>query len=315
MATHRWRLAAVLAVGLLAVPAAQARFPKPQGYVNDFARVLDGETRAALDERLRAVEKKTSAEVVLATVTSLDGMSVEEYANRMFAEWGVGKKKQDNGVLVVVAPSEREMRIEVGYGLEGILPDGLAGQVIRESFIPRFRDDDYAGGVRAGMLRVAAIVEARHVLTDEERAALDGDGSSDLPLWALLPFLGIFVAVGGLAIGVGLSAKVFFLLIFGGLFLIPLLIGLALAFLPALSTLVPLAVGMAVFGFRMGRRPSWRADARGGSAAKTGSGWIMGGSGSSSSGSGSDWGSGGSSSSGGSFGGGSSGGGGASGRW
>ena len=78
-------------------------------------------------------------------------MSVEEYANRLFKEWGVGQAKQDNGVLVLVAPNEREMRIEVGYGLEGVLPDGLAGQIIRDDFTPRFRDNDYSGGIRDGV--------------------------------------------------------------------------------------------------------------------------------------------------------------------
>ena len=107
--------------------------------------------RPSIDRRLDQLEQQTSSEIAVATVESLDGMSVEEYANRLFKEWGVGQAKQDNGVLVLVAPNEREMRIEVGYGLEGVLPDGLAGQVIRDDFTPRFRENDYSGGIRNGV--------------------------------------------------------------------------------------------------------------------------------------------------------------------
>ena len=126
---------------------AQGALPKPTGHVNDFAGILDAPTRDALEQRLKDVEAKTSSEIAVATVKSLDGMSVEEYANRLFKEWGVGQAKTDNGVLILVAPNEREMRIEVGYGLEGVLPDGLAGEIRDEQFLPRFRDNDYAGGI------------------------------------------------------------------------------------------------------------------------------------------------------------------------
>ncbi len=104
----------------------------------------------------------------MATVPSLNGMSVEEYANKLFAEWGIGQKGKDNGVLVLVAPSERKIRIEVGYGLEPILPDGLAGSIIRDQFIPAFRKSDYQSGVLDGVRRVAAIVRRGQVV-DRER--------------------------------------------------------------------------------------------------------------------------------------------------
>ena len=110
------------------------------------------------------------------TVPSLEGIPVEDYAVRLFKEWGIGQAKQDNGVLVLVAPNEREMRIEVGYGLEGILPDGLAGQIIRDQFIPRFRDNDYNGGIRDGVARVVEIVEKQQVLTAEELAKFNEIG-------------------------------------------------------------------------------------------------------------------------------------------
>ena len=301
-------LAVCLASSLL---LARADFPKATGFVNDFANLLDVPAREALDRQLRTVEKETTAEIVLVTVSSLDGMTVEEYANKLFKEWGIGKKKEDNGVLVLVAPTEREMRIEVGYGLEGVLPDGLAGEIIRNQFTPRFKEGNYPGGIRAGVGRVAAVVRARHVLTPQEREALNRADQG--PWWVLIPFLSVFVGIGAFAIGLGLRTKTFFGIIFGLLFAgIPLLIGMAIFFTISMFTLAPLFLALFVVGFRKGAMLKWRN-----TAGTKGTGWTMGGGGSSGgSSSGSGWSSGGGSSSSGSgFGGGSSGGGGASGKW
>ena len=289
-------------------------FPKPAGRISDFANVIDAATRAALDQRIDQLEQKTSSEIAVATVTSLDGMEVEEYANKLFKAWGVGQAKQDNGVLVLVAPNERAMRIEVGYGLEGVLPDGLAGQVIREDFLPRFRDNDYSGGIRNGVNRVIDIVEKHQVLTPEELAKFNESNSGDTPpYWIIIPFFGLFVTIGFSMLGIGLRSKVGFPVLFGGVFGgMPLLMSLAVIGRVALWTLVPWAVVMFLNGFRLGARPSWsepfRGSGKGGKGGSSG-GWVMGG------GSGSGGSSSSSSSSSGSFGGGSSGGGGASGRW
>jgi uncharacterized protein len=299
---------------LLLPPFASAQsFPRPTGRVNDFANVIDPAVEAEIDRRLDVLEQQSSSEIAVATVESLDGMSVEEYANRLFKAWGVGQAKQDNGVLVLVAPNEREMRIEVGYGLEGVLPDGLAGQIIRDNFTPRFRDGDYSGGIRDGVARVADIVEKHQVLTAEELAQFnESSGGENVPWFIGVPFFGAFVAIGFGMIGVGLRTKTGFGLLFGSLFGgMPLLMSLAFMGRLALFTLVPLAIGMFVVGYRLGARKAWR-DAFRQSGKKGGGsssgGWTMGGGGSSGS-------SGSSSSSSSSFGGGSSGGGGASGRW
>ena len=231
----------------------------------------------------------------------------------MFKEWGIGQAKQDNGVLVLVAPNEREMRIEVGYGLEGILPDGLAGQIVRDQFIPRFRDNDYNAGIRDGVARVVEVVEKQQVLTAEELAKFNESGANDAPAWVIIPFMGLFVAIGFTMVGIGLRTKTGFPLLFGSLFGgMPLLMALGILTTVASVTLLPLALGMSVLGFRLGARDSFRDAFRnkGGKGGKgSGGGWVMGGGSSSGSSSSS---SGGSSSS---FGGGSSGGGGASGRW
>ena len=164
------------------------------------------------------------------TVPSLEGVPVDDYAVRLFKEWGIGQAKQDNGVLVLVAPNEREMRIEVGYGLEGILPDGLAGQIIREQFIPRFRDNDYNGGIRDGVARVVEIVEKQQVLTAEELAKFnDQSGADDMPVWIIIPFMGLFVTIGFTMVGLGLRTKTGFPLLFGSFFGgMPLLMALGL---------------------------------------------------------------------------------------
>ena len=297
---------------LLTSLALAQTFPKPTGRVNDFANIIAPEVESELDARLASLENPTSHEVAVVTVPSLDGTTVEDYANRLFKQWGIGQEGKDNGVLILVAPNERELRIEVGYGLEGILPDGLAGQVRDNEMLPRFRDNDYSGGIRAGTLRVSDIVEKEQVMTPEEIAALN-DGSADIPVWFIVPFFGLFVGIGFLMIGAGIRTKTGFPLIFGSLFGgMPMLMGLGLAYTVGLFTLLPLAIIMLYVGYRLGARQSWkdafRNSGKGGGRGSSG-GWTMGGS-SGSSGSGSS--SGGSSSS---FGGGSSGGGGASGKW
>ena len=132
-----------------------AAFPAPSGYVNDFASALDGSAEQYLEGFLATLERDTTAEVVVATVSSLEGMTVEEYANRLFAEWGIGQAADDNGVLLLVAPGERSVRIEVGYGLEPILPDGLAGEIIRTEILPEFRAGNIPRGIGRGLNRIA----------------------------------------------------------------------------------------------------------------------------------------------------------------
>ena len=296
-----------------AAVSGQGTLPRPAGRVTDLANVIDAGTESELDRRLDQLEQQTSHEVAVVTVPSLGGTTVEDYADRLFREWGIGQAKQDNGVLVLVAPNEREMRIEVGYGLEGILPDGLAGEIIRDNFIPRFRANDYDGGIRDGVLRVADIVEKQQVLTPEELARFNERPSNDFPEWLILPFFGLFVTIGFGMMGIGLRTRTIFPLLFGSLFGgMPMLMSLAFLGTFALFTLGPWALFVFVMGYRLGARESWRKafrDSGGGSGGSgSGTGWTMGSSSSSSSSSSS----GGSSSS---FGGGSSGGGGASGRW
>lgn len=298
----------IATAALAAQVSLAAAFPRPGGYVNDFASILDDSTEASLKAQLTTLEKDTSAEVVVVTVTSLDAMSIEEYANKLFADWGIGKKRQDNGVLLLVAPTDRAVRIEVGYGLEGILPDGLAGEIIRNDIIPEFRANNFPGGVTKGIDRIARVVRKEPGAADQE----PGTRNQEPPLLFIIPFLGLFVFIGSFAMGLGLRTRTFGTLIFGGMFG-----GVPWVFLAVLHSAIAVAIlgslGLAALalGFVKGRSEFWKDTLR---AKKRGSsddgGWQMG----SSSGSGGSSG-GGSSSGGSSFGGGSSGGGGASGRW
>ena len=164
-------LLVALALAVLCAVRASAALPDHTGYVTDLASVLDDATEAKLKATLSGVERETTAEVAVVTVKTLEGMTVDDYANRLFKEWGIGKKGKDNGVLVLVAPGERKIRIEVGYGLEPILPDGLAGNIIRNQALPEFRKGDFPGGITATVESVAIILQANHPLTDSEAGA------------------------------------------------------------------------------------------------------------------------------------------------
>jgi uncharacterized protein len=301
--------ATALIVGILS-QGVIASFPAPAGRVNDFAGVLDAAARTQVETIVREAERITSAEIAVATVSSLDGMSVEEYANKLFHFWGIGKKDRDNGVLVLVAPNERKVRIEVGYGLEPILPDGLAGEIIRTEILPRFRENDYSGGTLAAITRIAGIVQRGHVLTAEERRQLDQASSNDQPpMIIMIPFFGIFVSIGAFMVGAGLKSKTVFPLMFGGFFGgLPFLMSLIPFFNAPPLILASIAILMGVLGYRKSKPENWRQAAASSSGGDTG-GWAMGTSASSSSDSSS------SGSSGSDFGGGDSGGGGASGSW
>jgi uncharacterized protein len=142
---------AVLIVCLSAALAQTLTFPALAGRVVDDAAVLDAATRASLTEKLAALETKSTDQLVVATVRSLQGTSVEDYANRLFREWRLGQQGKNNGVLMLVAPNDRKVRIEVGYGLEGTLPDAVSKLIIENAILPRFRANDFAGGISRGV--------------------------------------------------------------------------------------------------------------------------------------------------------------------
>lgn len=149
----RWLagLAALLLLALAGAAAAQDFPARPEGPVLDAAQILPPAQEAALDQRLRAYNAQTGRAIVIATVPSLQGQTIERYAADLFAHWGIGGESRDQGLLLLVAPEERQVRIEVGYGLTPYVTDILSGRIIRDIITPRFRQNDYAGGIAAGI--------------------------------------------------------------------------------------------------------------------------------------------------------------------
>ena len=136
----------LLVVAVLPLAAEPYQSLKPTGYVNDFAHVLDSDTATKLTNLCTTIDVKAGAQIAVVTINTLEGMEAPDYANRLFAQWGVGHKGDDRGVLVLLAVKDHKYWVEVGYGLEPILPDGKVGGFGRE-MVPYLKRGDYSGGV------------------------------------------------------------------------------------------------------------------------------------------------------------------------
>ena len=172
---------------------------QPTGLVNDFAGVLTATERQSLEQKLSDFEKQTSSEIAVVTIKSLGGDTIENYAVKLFEEWGIGKKGKDNGILLLVSKNDRQMRIEVGYGLEGALPDSVAVSIISNILRPAFRQNDYAGGLSRG---VDAIIQA----TKGEYTAPPAPKNSALP-WQIDPMFIIFAVVAAIQWFIAIMAR------------------------------------------------------------------------------------------------------------
>src|SRR6266581_3032674 len=153
------------AAALWAIAVLAADVPFLTGRVVDNAEILKPATREALNRTLKAHEDATGNQIAVLTVKTINGESVEEFATKVFENWKLGKKGKDNGVLVVVVPQDRKMRIEVGYGLEGTLTDVASSRIIRNLMTPKFKAGDYDGGVQAGVDAIIAQLEGRGDVT------------------------------------------------------------------------------------------------------------------------------------------------------
>ncbi len=181
---------------VFAAPAEALEPPeRAQGYVNDYAGLLNSREVSRLDAVLRQYDQTSSTQVVIAIFSSLEGQSLEDFSLRLAETWKIGREAHDNGVLVTIFVAEQRARIEVGYGLEGALPDITAGRIIRNELAPAFRAGDYAAGLEA---MAAAIIKATRgeYTGDPSRAARARRGAKRFPfafivLFFLLP-LSIF---------------------------------------------------------------------------------------------------------------------------
>ena len=170
---------------LLGLPAgAQEPFPAPQGRVNDFAQVLDPSTKAQLNALVAEVEQRTTAEIAVVVVHTTAPMTPKEYVTALFNHWGVGKRGIDNGVMVLLAIHDRRVEIETGYGVEGILPDGKAGEIIRTAMLPSFTHDRWGEGLVAGTQRVAQrLLEQAHTLHPPAESRHPTMAARDVVYW------------------------------------------------------------------------------------------------------------------------------------
>ena len=176
---HRFIVHVLRAIALMALlvlpftPIQAATYPALQGYITDSADLLSTEERVSLEATLSSFKQGTGNEIAVVTVATLEGDAIEHYAVELFQKWGIGDKEKDNGLLILVAKEEREVRIEVGYGMEGIINDAKAGRIIREIMAPRFREEKFGVG----------IIEASNVLIAE----ISGDAAASLPPESNMP--------------------------------------------------------------------------------------------------------------------------------
>jgi uncharacterized protein len=166
---------------------AEPTFPALTGRVVDEAGLLGADERRTLEADLKALEEKSSDQLVVVTVPSLQGYPIEEFGYQLGRHWGIGTARLSNGVLLIVAPNERKVRIEVGRGLEPILTDALSKVIIETSILPRFRQGDFTGGIKFG---VQDIVDALtgEVAELERRAKARPDASDPAIDWVMVIF-------------------------------------------------------------------------------------------------------------------------------
>jgi uncharacterized protein len=153
-------------------------FPALIGRVVDQANILDASVRSRLDSKLAQLESATTNQLVVVTLGSLQGYEIADYGYQLGRQWGIGQKGKNNGVLLIVVPSERKVRIEVGYGLEGDLTDAVTRLIIANAMLPRFRTGDYAGGIERGVDDIIQVLSG-DASEFKKRAAQQGERSGN----------------------------------------------------------------------------------------------------------------------------------------
>lgn len=159
----KWILIFWLFIFISAVPAFALDVPeRPEGRVTDRTRTLTPGEIAALDQKLAAFEKQTTNQIAVFLMPSLEGDSLEDFSIRLAEKWKIGQKGRNNGVILLIVKNEKKLRIEVGYGLEGALPDALAGSIIRDEIAPRFKSGHFYQGIDAGINAIMAATKGEY---------------------------------------------------------------------------------------------------------------------------------------------------------
>ena len=187
-------LLAAVAVAALVSPAAALEVPPLTGRIVDNAHLLPADRAASLSAELAAHEARTGNQVALLTLPSLEGEPLEEFSHRVATTWRLGQKGTDNGVLILVVPGDRKVRIEVGYGLEGTLTDVKSSRIIREEMVPRFRAGDFPGGIAAGVKAVLGTIEGTYQPPARKTVSAGSPAQSALGMFFLAVVVGIITA-------------------------------------------------------------------------------------------------------------------------
>ena len=194
---HWWRLVALL-LALVGAQLAHAQsFPALSGRVLDEANLLSPAQETEITAKLEGLERQSGRQLVVVTIADLQGYEIADYGFRLGDKWGIGTKEKDDGALLIVAPKARRVRIEVGYGLEGILTDALSGRIIRNDIVPHFKTGDFPGGIIAGVDALVKILalppdEARQIAAQAEQDEKGAQGSGGM-IFVLLLVLFFFI--------------------------------------------------------------------------------------------------------------------------
>lgn len=172
---------------------AQPEIPKLKQYANDFTNTIPSSNLQQINNELRKFDDVSSNQIILLIINTLDGYPLEMYANEVAEKNGIGTKQNDNGILFLVVVNDRKMRIEVGYGLEGAVPDALASSIIRNEVAPYFKKDDYYSGVVAGLTAIVAATKGEY--RRDRRRDTNNDEDGGFP-WGFLIFIIIFLVMG-----------------------------------------------------------------------------------------------------------------------
>jgi len=165
-------------------------FPALTGRIVDQANIIATDTRNSIEPKLADLEVKSGIQFVVATVTSLEGQEIEPYANELFRTWKLGEKTKNNGLLLLIAPNERRVRIEVGYGLEGTLTDALSKVIITNAITPRFKAGDFSGGISRGVDDIITVLTTdASEWQKRPTLRLDNQQTSDPANWLLIAAL------------------------------------------------------------------------------------------------------------------------------
>ena len=194
-------LAFLLGALTLATGASALEVPYLAGRVNDQASLLEDGFEAQLEERLRILEEETGAQVAVLTISTLDGDPIEDFSIRVVETWSLGREDADDGVLILIARDDRRMRIEVGYGLEGVLTDAQSGRIIDHLMAPKFREGDFNGGVGAAVEAVSSAIRGEALDFPEKQPRSSGFNPASFIFLLIfgLPFIGTALTARGAA--------------------------------------------------------------------------------------------------------------------